>query len=91
MPHSTPSSSHSKGLGRTISGYASGHPNEVVAEVFSGLAMGAPIADNVRTMYNAFGGPQPPDALVHVRTGSGWMKKNILYPVFHAVGIGTDP
>jgi hypothetical protein len=74
-----------KEYGRTVSQYASSHPNEFIAETFSGLMMGVPIDANTRLAYQALGGPIPTAGMVHVRTGQNWLKRKVLYPIATAI------
>ena len=68
-------------IARGVSGYASSHPCEFIAEVFSGLMMGVPYSQDILNAYAACGGPQLDAGMAHVRTCQNWFKKNILYPV----------
>ena len=72
-------------VARTVSTYASSHPNEHVPEVFSGLMMGAPISDDAMTLYRELGGPPVPNGAAHVRTGQNVLKKYVLYPIANAI------
>jgi hypothetical protein len=71
--------------GQTVSQYASSHPNEFIAETFSGLMMGVPINADTQGAYQALGGPMPTTGMVHVRTGQNWLKRNVLYPMAKAI------
>jgi len=72
--------------GRMLSGYATKHPLEVVAETYSSLMVGAPLSSEQTTAYTAMGGFLPTTGAVHKRTGKNWVKRNILYPVAEAIG-----
>jgi len=45
-------------ISRLVSGYASKHPLELIAEVFSGVLMGESFSEEVMTAYAALGGPK---------------------------------
>ncbi|MEE2788481.1 MAG: hypothetical protein VX589_14145 [Myxococcota bacterium] len=68
-------------VSKQVSTYASSHPCELIAEVFSALMMGVPVAESARTAYNQLGGAQPAAGMMHVRKGQNAFKRNVLYPV----------
>ncbi len=72
-------------IAQTVSTYASSHPNETVAEIFSGVMMGAPISADALTLYQELGGPPVAQGAAHVRTGQNAFKKNVLYPIANAI------
>lgn len=70
-----------RGVAREVSGYASTHPNEFIAETFAGLMMGVPLSADVVAAYQLLGGVMPAAGMAHVRSGQNWAKKKILYPI----------
>jgi hypothetical protein len=71
--------------GQTVSQYASSHPNEFVAETFSGLMVGAPVQAGAEAAYQVLGGVVPPTGVRHHRSGRNAFKRRILYPVAKAI------
>lgn len=72
--------------GRMLSGYATKHPLEVVAETYSSLMVGAPLSSQQTTAYTAMGGFSPTTGAMHKRKGKNWVKRNVLYPLAEAIG-----